>query len=415
MKRLASQTTENEKCGKRELIVLQYVIGLLFMLLLWDCRQGLNPPADQDSEKDIGTFQPDPQKVPKQEVKTLQIGENAPDFSLPDIEGNFHTLQDYNKFTLLVIVFTCNHCPTAQAYEQRLIDFTNDYSSKSVAVVAIMPNSAYGLLLEECGYSDLNDSWAEMKIRAEGKGFNFPYLYDGDNHAVSILYGPVTTPHVFVFDQDRKLRYVGRIDDSEKPGTAHAEDLRKAVDELLDGKPVSVPVTKTFGCSIKWAWKSEWTDKVNKEWEDKEVSLVGIDEKGISGLLDNTGNKLRLINFWATWCAPCVTEFPEFVKIQRMYGNRDFEFISVSTDNPDNREKTLAFLQKNHAAGQNFIYSEKDKYRLIEEVDTLWGGALPYTLLVEPGGNIIMREQGLVDILGLRKTIVEHPLLGRYY
>jgi len=113
-----------------------------------------------------------------------------------------------------VIVFTCNHCPTAQAYDNRIIQFTEEYRDKGVELVAIMPNSAYGLLLEECGYSDLNDSYDEMAIRAADKNFNFPYLYDGDNQKTAIAYGPSTTPHIFIFNNERKLSYTGRIDDS---------------------------------------------------------------------------------------------------------------------------------------------------------------------------------------------------------
>ncbi len=394
---------------------LHYLLILFLLILLCSCRQGGKLPDKTSSDEGVGAFQPNPERVDMQEVQTLKIGDSAPEFNLPDVHGTFYSLNDFNSYELLVIVFTCNHCPTAQAYEERLIDFTSDYSEKSVAVAAIMPNSAYGLLLEECGYSDLNDSYAEMKIRAEDMGFNFPYLYDGDNHAVSIKYGPVTTPHVFVFDQERKLRYSGRLDTSEKPGSANAEDLRLAVEEVLAGKAVTNDVTKTFGCSIKWAWKSDWTDKVNKDWDEKVVELEWISNDGIKMLLANDSENLRLINFWATWCAPCVTEFPEFVKLQRMYGNRDFEFISLSTDNPDNKVKVQKFLDKENAALQNYLYTEKDKYQLIDLVDTAWAGALPYTILIEPGGNIIMREQGLVDILELRKTIVEHPLLGRYY
>ena len=101
------------------------------------------------------------------------------------------------------MIFTCNHCPTAQAYEDRLIDFTNEYKDKGVAVVGIMPNSTMGLLPEECGYTDLNDSYEEVIIRHRDKKYKFPYLYDGDTQSVAIAYGPVATPHAYVFDADR--------------------------------------------------------------------------------------------------------------------------------------------------------------------------------------------------------------------
>lgn len=366
-------------------------------------------------DTDIAEFKPKPVKIEKQEINTLKIDEEAPDFDLPDISGKFFTLNDFKKADVLVIIFTCNHCPTAQAYEDRIVRFTNDYKDKDVQMVAIMPTSVYGLLLEECGYSDLDDTYESMKIRAKDKGFNFPYLYDGDDQRVSIKYGPVATPHAFVFNRERKLKYVGRIDASEKPGTANAEDLRAAVDAILNDQEVENPVNKAFGCSIKWSWKTDWTEKVNNEWNSREIVLNKIGIEKLEELKKNTIEKLLLMNIWATWCAPCVLEYPELVKLQRMYGNRAFEFISVSADNPDAFEKAHAFLQSKHSALDNYIFDKQDKYALIEAVDSDWDGALPYSLLIEPGGRIIYSNQGIVDLLELKRIIVENPLLGRYY
>jgi thiol-disulfide isomerase/thioredoxin len=381
----------------------------LICLFLLSCR------GSGHKDKNVSEFKPEPKKIEKQQVNTLQIGEEAPDFNLPDISGEFFTLNDFKKADVLVIIFTCNHCPTAQAYEDRIIRFTNDYKNKGVQLVAIMPTSVFGLLLEECGYSDLDDTYESMIIRAKDKGFNFPYLYDGDDQGVSIKYGPVATPHAFVFDRDRKLQYVGRIDASEKPGTANAEDLRAAVDAVLNDRKVENPVNKAFGCSIKWSWKTEWTEKVNNEWNSREIVLNKINLKQLEELKKNTSDKLLLLNIWATWCAPCVLEYPELVKLQRMYGNRAFKFVSVSADNPDAFEKAYAFLKSKHSALDNYIFDGQDKYVLIETVDPDWDGALPYSLLIEPGGNIVFTSQGIVDLLELKKKIVENPLLGRYY
>jgi hypothetical protein len=199
------------------------------VLIAFGCQTNSNSPA----KGTLKAFTPQPVIKEKQEVSTLAIGTKAPDFNLPDINGNYISIADFNKSETLVIIFTCNHCPTAQAYEDRIIKFTSDYSKKGVQVVAIMPNSSAGLLLEECDYSDLDDSYENMAIRAKNKNFNFPYLYDGDDQAVSIKYGPATTPHAFVFNKKRTLQYVGRIDAHEKPGTAKATDLRMVVEEWL--------------------------------------------------------------------------------------------------------------------------------------------------------------------------------------
>jgi thiol-disulfide isomerase/thioredoxin len=360
-------------------------------------------------------FKANPQRVEKQEIQTLELGEKAPDFNLPDVSGIYCKLSDFDKAHVLVVVFTCNHCPTAQAYEDRIIRFVKDYKDKNVALVAIMPNSQYALLLEECGYSDLDDTYENMIIRARDKHFNFPYLYDGDNHIVSIKYGPTATPHAFVFNKNRELTYRGRLDNSEKPGTANAEDLRNAVDQTLRGEPVTTPDTKVFGCSIKWAWKTDWADKVNNEWLEKPVTLnkAGIDT--IAWLIENHSPKLRLINVWATWCGPCIIEYPELIKINRMYHNRNFEFVSISADNPENTDKVLQFLTTRHSAVQNYLYDGKDKYALINAIDPEWDGALPYSILIEPGGNIVYSMVGAVDLLVLKHAIIENPLMGRYY
>lgn len=361
------------------------------------------------------SFVPNPKAVEKQKVIPLSIGESIPDFNLPDVDGKWVTVGDFEDAKVLAIVFLCNHCPTAQAYEDRLIEYVNEYADKGVQLVAIMPNSSKGLLLEECGYTDLNDSYEEMKIRVQDKGYNFPYLYDGDDHHVSLQFGPSTTPHVFVFDQDRKLQYAGRIDSKEKPGMGHAEDLKQVTDAILRGETPARQQTKAFGCSVKWAWKLGWTEKVNNDWAKALVSLDSIDLSGGRELVENSSEKLLLINIWATWCAPCVMEYPEFVTTQRMYGARDFEFVSISLDNPSSKSKTLAFLQKSNSALKNYIFEGDDKYEFIDMIDPEWNGALPYTMLVEPGGKVIWSYQGPVDFLELRREIVDHPMIGRYF
>ena len=116
-------------------------------------------------------------------------------------DGKTYSLSSFEKSDILVIVFTCNHCPTAQAYEDRIIQLTKDYASKNVSVVAIMPNDPSSINLDELGYTDMGDSFEEMKLRAKEKKFNFPYLYDGANEKVSLAYGPIATPHVFIFDK----------------------------------------------------------------------------------------------------------------------------------------------------------------------------------------------------------------------
>jgi thiol-disulfide isomerase/thioredoxin len=349
-----------------------------------------------------------------EDPKTLEIGASAPAFSLPGVDGKTYSLDSFKAGKILVLIFTADHCPTAQAYEDRINQLYQDFHAKGVEFVMISPNNPQAVCLEEIGYSDLGDSFDEMKIRAKDKKYPMPYLYDGDKQETAKAYGPTTTPHAFIFDSGRKLRYCGRIDEMENPYVkAMQHDARNAITALLDGKPVPVEKTKTFGCSIKWASKIEWRTKLDTEWKNKPVEVTEADIKGIKEVIANKSDKYRLINLWATWCGPCVIEFPEFITMQRMYGARDFEFVSINTDGLKKKDKVIAFLKEKNAATKNYIFSSDDKYALIEAVDKNWPGALPYTILVAPGGEIVYSHEGVIDVLELRKEIMKK--IGRFF
>ena len=347
---------------------------------------------------------------------TLPIGAKAPDFKLPGVDGKTYTLHSFKNANILAVVFTCNHCPTAQAYEERIKKLASDYENKGVVLVAINPNDPKSINLDELGYTDLSDSYEEMKIRAKERNFNFPYLYDGETETASRAYGPIATPHIFIFDKDRKLRYSGRIDDVEKPTkTPRNMDARNAIEALLNNKEVPVTNTKVFGCSIKWKEKENWIDKATANWSKESVTLDTIGVEGIKSLIGNNSGKLRLINVWATWCGPCVAEFSEFITMNRMYRRRDFEFISISADDLDNRDKVLKYLQSEQASATNYLFNTDDKYKLIEAIDPKWEGALPYTLIIEPGGKIVYAQQGQIEPAEVKKIIVDNSYIGRYY
>src|SRR5438093_6639962 len=247
----------------------------------------------------------------------LKIGEKAPDFNLPGVDGKNYSLKDFANAKFLVIIFTCNHCPTAQAYEQRIIKLNEDYKDKGVALVAISPNDPLAVRLDELGYTDLSDSFEEMKIRAKERGYKFPYLYDGETQATAKAYGVVATPHVYIFDSDRALRYMGRIDDSDVK-TVTSQDARNALEAMLAGEPVPVAVTKVFGCSTKWADNSDSAKKSMAKWDAEPVKISPIDAEAVKALAKNDSPKLLLINVWATWCGPCVNELPDLVTMNRM-------------------------------------------------------------------------------------------------
>jgi len=345
-------------------------------------------------------------------VRTLPIGAAAPDFKLPGVDGRDYSLKDFAGAKLLVVVFTCNHCPTAQAYEDRIIKLHADYKSKGVALVAINPNDPRAVRLDELGYTDLGDSFEEMKIRAKTKQFTFPYLHDGETQKTARAYGVQATPHVFIFDQERRLRYLGRIDDAEvKEVKSH--DARNAIAALLAGKPVPVAKTRVFGCSTKWADKQEDARRSLDKWDREPVKLESIDEESVAKLARNDTKKLLVVNVWATWCGPCVAELPEFVTMNRMYRGRPFRLVTISLDDPAKKEAALKVLMDKHVACTNYVAAFKERDKFADRLDKEWEGPLPFTLVIAPGGKVLYRKTGAIDALEVKRAIVGY--LGRTY
>jgi peroxiredoxin len=353
-----------------------------------------------------------PNAVAAAEVRTLPIGAEAPDFRLPGVDERTYSLKDFGKAEVLIVVFTCNHCPTAQAYEDRIIRLHSDYRDKGVALVAINPNDPKAVRLDELGYTDLGDSFEEMKIRAKAKKFTFPYLYDGDSQQTARAYGVQATPHVFIFDRERKLRYVGRIDDAEVK-EVRSHDARVAIEALLARKPVPVAKTRVFGCSTKWSDKREDARQSLEKWNKEAVKLEAIDEEGVANLVKNDTKNLLVVNIWATWCGPCVAELPEFVTMNRMYRGRPFRLVTISMDDSSKKEEAMKVLREKHVACTNHIAVFKERDKFADRLDKEWEGPLPYTLVIAPGGKVLYRKTGAIDPLEVKRAIV--GFLGRTY
>ena len=174
---------------------------------------------------------------------TLPLGSTAPDFSLPGVDGRTHTLAEFADRPILVVVFSCNHCPFVIGSEDRMNNLLADYRKRGVAMVAINSNETE---------NHPTDDLPHMIERAEQKGFEFPYLRD-ESQDVAKAYGALRTPHFYVFDAERKLRYTGRMDDNPRtPGGETTHELRDAIDDLLAGREVAVPLTNPIGCNVKW-------------------------------------------------------------------------------------------------------------------------------------------------------------------
>ena len=174
---------------------------------------------------------------------TLELGSEAPDFVLPDPSGRLWSLADFAEAELLIVVFSCNHCPYVIGSEDRMNALYADYAGRGVAMIAINANET------ENHPADAVEFMAE---RIAEKRFQFPYVRDETQDAAR-AYGALRTPHFYVFDRRRRLRYTGRMDDNPRQaGRQSTHELRDALEDLLAGREVAVPLTNPIGCNVKW-------------------------------------------------------------------------------------------------------------------------------------------------------------------
>ncbi len=361
---------------------------------------------------------------------TLNVGDQAPGFTLPGTDGKTYSLEDFSDHDILVIYFTGTHCPTSHGAMGRMLQFVEDFSNESFGFVAINPNHSSGLRPDEFGHTDYDETFEDSKRYAEDYGWTFPFLYDGDEQLTARAYGCLATPHVFIFDKDRKLRYNGRFDDSRyaEPETVKHPDARNAVEALLAGNPVPVETTRPHGCSTKWKERSLHVAEEEQQWQSFDATIEEIDAKGVSALRKNGSGKLRLINLWATWCAPCVEEFPDLTAIARKFSRREFELITISVDQPNQMAQAKAFLGKHRAVmseklrktveaegrtTNNYLYTGTSLDDLADALDPDWPGPIPYSVLIDQEGNVLYRKLGKIDPNKVRSKIL-NTLTRRY-
>ena len=372
--------------------------GLVFSLLLMMCSvgaRGAQEPADAA---------PTP---PSAAHPILALGSAAPDFSLPGVDGKTHALADYASSPVLVVVFMCNHCPIAQMYEQRVQSLTDDYRDKGVAVVAIQPNDPKAIRIDELDSSDISDSLDEMKIRFEYKHWRYTYLYDGDTQSVTRAYGPQATPHVFVFDKDRKLRYEGRMDNNYRKELVKTQNARDAIDAVLAGREVAVKHTGVFGCSTKWQEKSAQRVAALHKIEEQPITVDMATADDLKKLRENSSKRMTLISFWATWCGSCIDEFADLEDTYLMYKVRDFDLVTVSANMPDEKDGVLRMLKKKMRDEQESSLCIRAIPKRCRRRSIHRGNPPCRTRFCSMrDGKVLYKNLGTVDILELRRTIL---------
>jgi thiol-disulfide isomerase/thioredoxin len=327
-----------------------------------------------------------------------------PTFQLKGTDGKVHSSADWKTSRVLAVVFLCNHCTESQLYEKRVNDLAHDYAAKGVSVVAIQSSNPKAFTDADLAWSDVGESLEDMKERAGYRKFSFPYLYDGDTGSTAIAFGATVAPSIYIFDQARKLQYSGRIDDDPAAGPATKHEAAAAIDSILSGAPVAQATTDAKGCALRLG-----ADKAIAAGEDKgpvDVSMATADV--LTKLRQNPTGKLLIVNFYATWCGPCVAEFPDLMATNRMYRGRPFAFVTVSSNTPEEKTEVLDFLKKMNATTSNLLYASDDVYAMQDAFDPNVGSAVPITVLIGPGGELLLDQKGEIDLMDIRRGILRN-------
>ena len=340
------------------------------------------------------------------EHPVLAIGSPIPDFNLPGVDGRMHKPGEYASAKVLAVVFECNHCPTSQLYESRLEKLVSDYKSKGLAIISINPNNPKSVRYDEMGYTDMNDSLAEMKTRMQFRGFAWPYLYDGETQEIANKFGVVATPHIYLFDKERKLQYQGRVDDNQREDLVKVQDARNALDAMFAATPVPDSDTKAFGCTTKWLSKSSGVDQEMANFKAAPVTIAAATADEVKTLRANATDKPTLLYVYPAKCATCAADFPEIMKTYWMYHKeRGFDLTTIAEGPAADEPALLDMLKAQMAWNPNKLYTGGHA-DLQTALGVNWKAGTALTLVIAPGGKIAYQKDGKTDILQARRHVL---------
>ena len=337
----------------------------------------------------------------------LDNQEDMPPFQLPGVDGLIYNSTDFRKSELLVIVFLSNHCPTSQIFQHRIIRLAKEYRNKGLAVVAISPNDPEAILPDELSSSALGDTLPEMALRARELQYPFPYLYDGKTQEVATAYGVRVTPHAFLFDKKRKLRYSGRIGDHKNPDREDREELRIAINSLNHGIEPAVVRGLVFGNSIKWIKDRIIAEKTRERFARESVYLKKANIRTLKFVRRNDSKLPKLIYVWSNQDKNNRQELLQLAAIHKIYRKRGLKSVTICVDGRDFTDVAKKLLIETQSSGTNYICSGTEispvvELRAEEGIETT-----PFLGLLTSEAKIFYRSTKGLEPLTIKQHIIE--------
>jgi thiol-disulfide isomerase/thioredoxin len=337
----------------------------------------------------------------------LDNQENMPPFQLPGIEGRIYDSTEFKKSELLAIVFLSNHCPTSQLFQHRIILLAKEYRNKGLAVVAISPNDPEAILPDELSYSSLGDTLPEMALRAKELQYPFRYLYDGKTQEVAKAYGVRVTPHVFLFDKKRKLRYSGRIGDPKNPERDDRQYLELAVNSLIHGSEPGIVHTHAFGNSIKWIKNRIITQKTMARYARESVYLKKATITNLKFVRKNNDKRPKLIYVWSNQDKNNRQELLQLAAIHKIYRKRGLKLVTICVDGNDFTDVAKKLLTETQSSGTNYICSGTEISPVVDLRAEEGTETTPFLGLLTSEAKIFYRSTKGLEPLTIKRHIIE--------
>jgi hypothetical protein len=338
--------------------------------------------------------------------KIYSEAQELPPFSLKGINGKVYDHSDFDEDKLLALVFLSNHCKISQLFQNHLIELKNKFEKEAV-ILAVSPNYEQAILPDELAYSDYGDSFQEMKKRAVRKKYNFPYLYDGDKQLLTKTIKVKITPTVYLYNEKRKLIYVGRIGNIDYPEEMEKSDLNNAILQSLQNRSIPLKRTKVFGTSIKTKDHLYLAEQVRQRYSDESIKLTKADDRKLNFYLNHNTYKPKLFYVWQTNDKNARENLIKLSFLFKIFRKRGFRLVTVCIAKENEDESIIKeLLEKSQLSATNFVTYGHHIASLAKIIPSQIDKLTPYYRLLGGTGNMLIGNHGEISKDDLRIHIL---------